>query len=393
MIKINQPFRLEQTLNEIKLSHPNIGDTPNVSDDAFIKLLRKIVAMNETELKRYTYTLLPTDVIKLCKYAPGNIYNLKLDNIFKIIRVRLNTDCLKALYYSLQNKFDNRKFNKFFGSILDNVDIRKQFYSISSINTNIFLKILNGKWPHIKLGQILCQDVVFSEHIQDKLQSFNIKASSAISKSCTDMFYFFCCKDAYIKTDKANLNEILRKNNSLDMLRLFISSFFKKLSMNDLIKYFNIIQHTQSYIGKYNSDRYNDFFKLLKPEIERKYHSWINLYELYSNLDNERIDFWKMYEFVDITRYKQSSSLVMEFEYYYAIEFIGSEGGPVYFFTKKDYENHIQSKMAYSNAELRQGLYHEYWCNYFGRYEHRFFWQSTVSAIIQIYKITQKAQY
>ena len=73
---------------------------------------------------------------------------------------------------------------------------------------------------------------------------------------------------------------------------------------------------------------------------------------------------------------------------YYAIEFI-DEYGPIYIYTKRQYEERIQRIMNfYNNADLRQKLYHDQ--VRFFRKEHRGNWESDVEKVLLGYGMTEK---
>jgi hypothetical protein len=83
----------------------------------------------------------------------------------------------------------------------------------------------------------------------------------------------------------------------------------------------------------------------------------------------------------------------MEFEKYYAVEFLGDSMGPIYFYNKEIFDKYVRRWMRiYNNSELRQQLYHS--PNLYSyRKEHRGDWQWSVHSVLISNHITEKVRW
>ena len=144
--------------------------------------------------------------------------------------------------------------------------------------------------------------------------------------------------------------------------------------------------------GDINTKKFNNYFVNAPLTIRQKYVNWVNIRKLEITFGNdERSAYWKTYEFINVTKYSFSNSLVMECQNHYIIEFLGAQMGPIYIYNREIFEKHIvQWLRQSSNSELRSLLYQTRDQYALYRKAHLGYWQADVSATIRKYNITHR---
>ena len=234
----------------------------------------------------------------------------------------------------------------------------------------------------------------FSEKktLMEKFEFFGIQADSKLYIECAEVFYTFCGNKDYLEADFKEMLEVLKKYEmrSKPLLKAFLINFLTKLQLNELNKFQNLARYFEFIAGdaQNHQKEYKFLFNDISEDIIEKYADWINTCRVIQYFGNDkRSKFWKKYRFTNVQRYNNSNTVVMEFENYVAVEFLGQ--GPIYFYPKNYFNTNLKRQfLVLGDGVLQQFLYHETQYGDDDRIEHRGYWQKPVEKYIIEHNIT-----
>lgn len=391
------PNRLVNVKDKIVKEHPLEAEElldikPN---DKLFELVNRIASLEIKKVKMNAMSLSANDIAAIAAYLPHNYYSVKMRNLFLVFKYRTDYRLCEILYDQWQNTYTNKECNEF---ILDVLLKEKEDFIIllrnNHIDENHFRMFLEKGDIPTRYGYEL-RKVNFRKglSLKDKLGYFGVKNSSKLYHDCEYLFYTFCDREDYLIANKLSMVDVVEKY-SIRELKLFLFNFLSKLSLAELEDFSTLAAKLQVRIGDDQSSKFKSFFDGANPAIIRKYIDWINIYKVNKYFGNdERSIFWKRYRFVHVEKYSYSDSVVMEFDSYVAIEFLGQAMGPIYIYTKDYFNTYVRkwfTRKIYGNSEMRSVLLHQTdYQNYGYRKEHRGYWQSEVHGVLIGNNITE----
>lgn len=352
------PTKLIKAKEDIIAKHAEIGDTLQVSNDfKFMNLIKRLVSLSKTEAEAEALVLTKKELELIVKYLPHNYYKVQMDNLFLIYRIRCNLKLSWLLFYEWQNAYDNLEFNDFLKSYMVESDDYEKIMITNHFTVQKFVECLSEEIIPIAYGKAaLTVDKIHADTFSDKLEYIGIKKTSRLSEDSEHLFYVFCSKNDYLAVGEQELLISIRRYND-KISKIFLKNFLQELSLLQLKNFNRIAEYFLGITGENHSEKFNSYFANFGSVIIRKYVDWINIYKINKIFgDDERSLFWEQYHHEQVTKYSYSNSVVMEFNDYVAIEFLGQAMGPLYIYKKKYFENEVRKLLKmrmYDNTGLR----------------------------------------
>ena len=387
-----QPKKLIQEREQICKDHPFEEDTLEIEiNDDLKKLIFTIVGLELYQVKPFSMAMSEKDVLRVIGYLPHDYYNVDLKNLFLVFGYRTSKKGCALLYKEWQNRYDNKICNSFMVQQLSTNEDLILLTRDLKYGETFFEELLKSDSIPIKIGNI-CLSYSFPDNysLAEKLSIFQIEPDSVLFHDIEFLFYTYCSKSDYINASIVSLQKTIEKYKD-KYLKAFLVNFLGKLSLRELDQFVSIGRYLDGRLGDAESSNCKAFFSALPPGICEKYHNWIiriKINEVFGN--DERSIFWRKYRFVSRPqRYMYSNSVSMEFEDYIVVEFLGKAMGPMYFYEKAIFYNHIQRYMTRStNSDLRQTLLHTHLFD--ERIEHRGEWQYKTDRMLISRHITER---
>jgi len=391
------PKRLIQANSEIKIQHPLESSVPPQvqPSNELMALITRLANLELYQVKMNAMALTKEELHSVVAYLPFNYYNVEMHNLFLVFQFRSNKKLCEILYDQWQDSYENADCNKYILSELLVKD--EQFIMLirgNNITEETYASYLRDGNIATKYGLAL-RNYSFSSgmNLKDKLAYFGVRSDSRLYRDCEFLFYTFCEREDYLLADKQALLVLLNKYTE-NQLKQFLKNFLSKLSVKELEQFPAIASFLIKQTGEPQTQQFTSFFVDFSYELIRKYTDWINVYKVnqYFGYD-ERSMFWKKYRFVDVKKYNYSDSVVMEFDRFVAVEFLGQAMGPIYIYNKDYFNSHVRQwfvNRSYDNNEMRHRLLHYTDYNGHGyRKEHRGYWQGDVHSILIYNHITE----
>lgn len=394
-----RPKRLQTVQKEIAESHKSkkeMFETWKLSVDEELKdLITSLVSLDTSELAIEAYMLSDREMYQIAGYLPYNYFNVNMRNLFSIFVTRADKLLCTVLYEQWQNSYDNKECNDFICMLLEKNDDFKNCIKEKHLDTTRMRNILIDQDIVIGFGTEVSR-YEFSEKktLMEKFEFFGIQADSKLYIECADVFYTFCGNKDYLDADPKEMLEVLKKYEmrAKPLLKAFLINFLTKLKLNELNKFQNLVRYFEFVAGDAQNPKegYQFLFGDMPKDIMEKYMDWINMCRVIQYFGNdERSEFWKKYRFVNVQRYNKSNTVVMEFEDYDVVEFLGK--GPVYFLPKNYFNINLKNQfLILGDGALQQFLYHETQYGNDDRIEHRGHWQNSLEKYIIKNNITRR---
>lgn len=358
------PTRLIKAREQVAIKHPLVTAAVKLNpDDKLKRLVLKIVNLDDSGIEMIAFSLTNCEISLLTSYIPLNYYNVKLDNLFKVLLLRSSIDIFRLFYYQWQESYNNEECNHLIEIYLKKNRDYQEVMKNNNLPGNVFFTWLKANMipnyiGHFILDASLPEDYTFP----NKLEHFGIQNGSKLWNDIRYLFYTFCNKEDYLAVMDAELLSIVRQYQDADILREFLRNFLDKLEPKELDKYERIANFFDAKIGENYGVKFREFFADFRDELVDKYVDWMNAFKLSLYFGNdERSVFWKRYKHRTVKKFLYTNLVVMEFDDYYAIEFLGQANGPAYIYEKEYYSNNIRKNVEgrfYNKTDLKHFLYH-----------------------------------
>lgn len=389
------PRRLIEAANDIALQHRKQREINySAPNDKLKTLIERIVALELYQVKQNALALPEDDILLIAGYLPHNYYNVEMRNLFLVFNYRSSQQACETLYEQWQSAYDNEQCNQY---MREQLQINERFIMLMrnhNISEQIFAEILSSDIIPSRFG-MECVNRQFPSgySLLNKMNYFGIQGNTRLYHDCQFLFYTFCNKQDYLSASKLELLAVVQKYGDV-ALKNFLYRFLKLLSLVELEQFYEMARYFSVSLGEIGTPKAKVFFADATDEIKEKYRDWLNRFKINQYFGNgARSRFWKQYQFKSVEKFNSSNAVLMEFEKYYAIEFLGDSMGPIYFYEKEIFEKHVRRWMrTYNNNDLRQQLFHN--PNLYSyRKEHRGDWQWSVNSVLISNHITEKVRW
>lgn len=379
-----KPSMLESLKPKIKKEHPLSSDLMNYQpDQEFLEQIKKWAKLPQEDIEETAQFISSRKIWLLVNYIPTNSLKLPLENLVRILYLRVNTDIARRLFVFWQDYFLNRQLCGLLYQIVQN----KADIVVSEKNVNT--SILERWFSSDNIPQAVGKECMILQkqsriHFPDRLRSLGISPSSKLGQLCIAEFLTFCDRVDYLEISDSDMLQSIKKF-SPEVIASFLKNILTVLEITDFQRYFQCGKFLRSsFTGSSDTQKYQKYFSTFSAEQEMKYRRWLNyilVHESFAaNSDEERLEFWSRYVpySVNVYRVPISESLVLEFEMYCIIEFPEKTKGPLYIYEREVFENKIKRYVTRNNnAELRRCLYNELREDCAARIIHRDNWQFT----------------
>lgn len=400
------PFRLIRAKEEIKSIHSSQKKIDEVqSDEEFKKWIRRCSVLPKSKIKLMAYSLTERDMRKLTIYLPHNYYSVKMENLFSIFTLRAEFKFWKILFEQWQDSYQNHECNQFLIDSLEN-ETFFQLLNEHHMPKVFFKELLESKNIPLLLGDNLyngntiLDDLLKGKNLKERLEYLGIRAECQLHKKCEFWYYAYCEKIDYSVGYQRHIIESIQQYYIQDLLgfKMFLRNFLSKFTLKEMIEFRELARYLDNEIGtrdiKILNKKFENIFGDMPEKLGNKYIDWINLFKVQDCFgEDRRSDFWKKYRFISVKKFPKNQSIVMEFEKYYAIEFLGNEGnGALYIYDRNTYQEKIYWKvLTNESAKFKKELYtyHKTTQNDY-RKEHRGNWKTEVHYYLIRNNITER---
>ena len=251
------------------------------------------------------------------------------------------------------------------------------------IDAAVFQKILESS--HIPLSfdeELVGRHFADGTQFDERLKQYGVVEGSYLDIECKRALLTVCGRADYFNCSEENILDII-KSYDLFMLKKFLLNFLGKMSLGELQIYPELAAYLRNVIGHRKSDTFQAFFEDVNPDLAQQFIDWINIFKINLYFDNdERSRFWKQFRYLNVIRYPASNTVILEFEQYIAVEFLGEKPGTIYLCEKETFRDHFYSHLdSMDNETLR--IYfkvHKDLCLEYRNHTGR--WQSHVGNVI-----------
>lgn len=390
------PKRLKMAREDIALVHKYINESPKITKNEELRqLIVSLVSLDAIKVKVTAQVLSNKELDMVAGYIPHNYFNVDMKNLFTIFSARTTDRLCGILFNQWQDSYNNEKCNVFLREIIKWDEHLIVLAQKNHMNEEMFDSVLQDKDIAFRFGKELQKrKYVTARTLAERLTYFGIRDDSQLCRDCEFLFYTYCDKVDYLNIPKLDLLDLVKRYNrrGTSTLKAFLQNFLGKLELKELIGFRQLAVFLQGIIGDNANakDKFEKFFIGFDPVLLRKYINWINLYKVEEFFGNdERSQLWKQYRFESVRRFNYSNAVIMEFEKYYAVEFLGQAMGPIYIYEKGYFERNLAQRFKNNNnLEMRSILLHS--SSWFYRKEHRGYWQGDVHRTLINNKITER---
>lgn len=318
-------------------------------------LIRRLAEEPEDMLRAAALALPERDIHKLAGYLPYNYFQIDESRLFEVVRHRLDERSAEILFAQWQEAFDNPVCNTYLKTLVQSDTAFRKLLERKHIKAEVFLKVLDS--ANIPLSfdeELIGHHFSDGAEFDEKLKYYGVTDQSFLDIECKRALLAFCGRTDYFSCSQENITEIVKSYDAF-MLRRFLLNFMSKMTLSELQLYPELAHYLRSVIGHRRSDTFQEFFADVDPALIQKYVDWINIYKINSYFENDdRSRFWKQYRYLNIIRYPVSNTVILEFEAYVAVEFLGPEKGTIYICDKEVFRQEFYAQTeSMDNDDIR----------------------------------------
>lgn len=392
MKQVYFPYRLAAARAEIAMKHPLEQELPEIQPDIMLQqLVVKLAGLRHDQIKRTALSLTEGEVVMVAGYLPNDFYKVRLEPLFDVLKYRSSVKSCRVLWRQWQNTYDNRRCNLLLKGFLAVDRPLQAVLQDNHVTAELFEAFLSAEDIASRFGrECLALSLPTVLSYEERAAYFGVQPDTRLYQESEYLFFTYCREKDYLAVQEAELLRIVKKYD-VRILKLFLVNFLDKLELKQLMVFSELLRYLMGITGPVGSGRLNHFFADLPADTKNAYIDWMNRMKISWYFgEGERSRFWEQYRAVNVTKYKKSNAVVIEFESSYAVEFLGAAMGPVYLYEKPVFETRIVQWFKWrKNAELRKLLYdNRDLCRY--RKEHRGNWQYEVGGYMAANEIAER---
>lgn len=384
------PKRLAKAKEEIEKIHTNVAETVVAEDLQSLRdFIDEIVALEKNELEGYACTLNKKELQMLCMYIPSNKYGVPLDNLLGVVSYQLSELRIRILYQYWQNNYSYQESR----GIFEMIQKQQTFYNMfkDSYQTDcgkIAESIRNERVLELYISFLHGKDLESTEAYQKALLRYGLNLEFQLAKDCMKEFYFICAGKVYMDMGEYSLYQKLLSMKPWQLKKLLVN-LLKKLADSQLDEFYKIAEYYETRTGEYGSQKFNDYFSQIPPNLTQKYHAWMNRYKIQkvfiNDANNDRSSFWKQYSNqAHINIYNSTDAMAIIFDKTIFIEF--RTLGPVYHYTREYYNEKVARAVVNYSKEIDLKSYLLHGTEPLKRKVHIGHWQYEIARQIHAYE-------
>lgn len=390
------PFRLLAAKDNVVKHHTKSIEVPPIKPNDDLKsFIMRIVKLPNDSIKSYAVAMDEIEVLRVAAYIPHDYYDVKMDNLFLIVNERSTEEVCNTIIREWHNSYENEKCRLFLLDLVKADSNMKKAINKCHLLPNEFTELLSNENIPRSIG-LMCLKGDFTPDytLGMKINYYGIETGSKLYHDIEFLFYTFCDKADYFKTGDELLTVVKIYKN--DVFKDFLVNFLNKLSLEDLDKFEKIGRYLNTNLGDIESTKCKDHFNGLPTKIWEKYRNWmirLFLNDVFGH--DERSVFWRRYKFSKKPKkHLRTKCIIMEWEAYYGIEFLGDVMGAWYFCEKESYGAKLKRYLDRSanKTELVHSLYQDYknGVNGVDKRNHPVGWESEFAWVLSRRHITER---
>lgn len=284
------PRKLLKVESEIKEVHLNVNESfsnKKVDTNRLRNILDRIESLNEEEILRFSYELTKDELYLIADYMPRNSYNVDLNKIYEILKIRFRDEFLPILFRGFQNHYYNVDFNKYFRNFLKLSSAPHKTLNISVEALAILVKWLEEE-DIVK--KIVKSYFVLDRDFHSYMKFFGFSINRKLYEDCMRYLYTCCDKKFYLEANVWELFNIIKTYNQEEMIN-FMNNYLMKLEIDEFQD--EILEFIYSRYGKVDELRLVYIWDRIFPKAKEKYSIWVAQVEMNEFFQgDERYTFW-----------------------------------------------------------------------------------------------------
>ena len=378
MIKTYMPNALMRAVSDVVKAHPLEKKGEGLSDNDLMKLLERIDACTPQSIKVVALSLLPKEIMALCKYFPHNKFQKSLENIETAISLNIKQRYYEELILQWQKYPHNRSVLKLLAQY-DEMEIR-------------------GNSPKIPIGQFkkwFLSNHCFAEvnkyvkkaskapSYEEQFQEAGLLPQSPLQTVCFIEFLTGCDLRGFVKVGDNHVARCVRQADTGTaeriLLNLLICGDKNRMTLKTFQQCFEAMLNMWKtpFSEKFpaGQQKAKDVFLWLYNYIEME-----NGFSADTN--HRRRNFWEQYlDRCEVVRIKQHGMIVFHFKSYCAVEF--EVVGRIFIY-EKNYLKKIVLPYALSNKtqDTKRWMLNE--SNFLHEQTHQGNWESEAASAVRI---------
>ena len=373
-------------------STPDAAGYSDISEET-LELMQRINDTQPSMLRATALALSDKEVMKLAGSVPYCNYDLNGTNLAAVLKQRLDENTSRILFENWQEEFNNPGCNDLLKDLAAYDGNFIRFLSSVHIDGDVFIKVLDSVNIPLSFDEELvgCR-FRDGEDFNNRLKFHGIVENSFLDIECKRALLAFCSRADYLECSQKNILYIIEGYDDY-MLKRFLINFMDKMSLSELQIYPEVAEYLRSLLGQRKSETFISFFEGADKEYVQKYIDWINIYKINTYFgEDERSRFWKQYRYVNVIKYPVSNIVILEFDHFLAVEFLGGKKGTIYICEKEAFRQTFYNELdRMTNDDLRIFFkVHKDQCiesrNHIGR------WQTHIDNVIARRQITDKIE-
>lgn len=367
----------KRIVEELPLKSKASPARPVFSDAEKRRFLTEIAALPKRLVLQRAYALPYERIEIIADYLAGNIYHLKLDNLFSIFHEREDKDLYSRMMIGWDSYYANAECNKFLSDQVKTSLALQLYIAEIHMNPDEFGQMLSAgnipEWWGEYLEKHPAPDVN-PWNISESMEYYGIIRNSRLYDQIQLRYYLVCDRRAFESKDltplrlKSNIEQYAYNKEDIRKFMIHFLECFggtgKDNSKPWQVRFYPIASTFERIIGANGTQTQDAFFETIDSRLKTAYQQWLNRATIENTFGStdERTRFWKRFEFGSVTFYRSAGVLVMQTcdNEHYVIEFQGKAQGPLYILDKETFLGMQPNVCYYSNPELRKYLYSKY---------------------------------
>lgn len=376
------PLKLAETASKINQMLPNSDNNAKKIDEKDIKkLIISAVNMNEKKIHLYANMLSDEDLDIIASYVSENVFNVNLNNLFDILRYKMNKHLFIIFYKGWLNNYTDPDLCKFLSECCDNNNVKTKEFIDKVLPCSIVQEWLKSD----EIVESACVTAI--SYMREKSTSLDQAKEnlsiypSVLSQEISQVYYCICSEKEYLMCgDDSIVSGTV--GYSENIYHTFILNFLNNVTKKNISSFPSTCEKIVKSLDdphicsinykKVFSEENNEKY----PRAEDTYIFCYNAHQIDSIFgDQERGQFWKKqnynYNFKYCQPYKEHQIVVMYFDDYIILEsfeyedkvkqMLSPNSGACYFFSVEYFDRNIRYYFGiYTKQEVKSRLYRKH---------------------------------
>lgn len=266
------PRKLLEAESEIKRAHHKINaelKIDGIDTNRLRNLLNKIKELDKNEIPRFSYELSKEDLYLLADYMPRNSYDVDLDKIYEILKIRFRDDFISIFYSGFQNHYYNTNFNNYFRKFLK---LTNKSHAVLGISIEAINQFINWLSESNVIDKIVNSYFSSNTDFDSYMKYFGFLPSKKLYEDCIRYLYTCCSAKFYLEANIEELINIIKGYNHKEIIK-FINNYLLRMEVDDFQD--EILNYIHLKYGDIDEKNYIYIWNNIYEEAKQKYSIWI----------------------------------------------------------------------------------------------------------------------